>query len=130
MTVCNFYLFTFCYSPSGAVSGTPQVPTFSWLHDQASPDGVPLLSVNFHDGKPDDVAVLKHVNPIPKPPKELEKNIDKCIFGGFLRMESNVYVTLTGGCPFEDHFEVQNYRTYRMTNYVIGMVVYKRWWYI
>jgi hypothetical protein len=32
---------------------------------------VPLLSVNFHDGHADDVAILKYFNPIPKQPKEL-----------------------------------------------------------
>jgi hypothetical protein len=84
------------------------VPTFTWLHRQFSPDGVPLLSINFHDGKPDDVAVLKQINPIPRQPKEREENIDNCIFGGFLQMETTVYVTLTGGCPFEDNFEVKN----------------------
>ncbi len=83
------------------------MPTFTWLHRQFSPDGVPLLSINFHDGKPDDVAVLKQINPIPRQPKEREENIDNCIFGGFLQMETTVYVTLTGGCPFEDNFEVK-----------------------
>ena len=90
----------------GLASGASQVPTFTWIHDQFSPDGVPLLSINFHDGKPDDVAILKQINPIPRQPKERAENIDKCIFSGNLRMESNVFVTLTGGCPFDDHFEV------------------------
>jgi hypothetical protein len=67
---------------------------------------VPLLSIAFHDGKPDDVATLKRLNPIPRQPNEVEDKIDRCIFGGFLRLETSVYVTLTGGCPFEDHFEV------------------------
>jgi hypothetical protein len=36
----------------------------------------------------------------------LEENIDKCIFNGFLRDEPMVYVTLTGGCPFDNKFDV------------------------
>jgi hypothetical protein len=82
------------------------VPTFSWVHDQTSEDGVPLLSVNFHDGKPSDVIAFKQINPIPKQPKESEEKIDQCIFGGYMRLEPTVYVTLTGGCPFEHNFEV------------------------
>jgi len=101
----------------GLASGTSQVPTFTWLHRQFSPDGVPLLSINFHDGKPDDVAVLKQINPIPRQPKEREENIDNCIFGGFLQMETTVYVTLTGGCPFEDNFEIQ-FRSYRLKDHM------------
>ena len=64
------------------------------------------MSINFHDGQPDDVAVLKQFNPIPKQANELEENIDKCIFKGFLRDEPKVYVTLTGGCPFDNKFDV------------------------
>jgi hypothetical protein len=83
------------------------VPTFTWLEDQFSPDGIPLLSINFHDGKPNDVAILKQFNPIPRQRKEREENIDKCIFNGYLRDESTVYVTLTGGCPFDKTFDVR-----------------------
>ena len=84
------------------------MPTFTWLQAEFSPAGVPLLSVDFHDGKPSDVAVLKQFNPIPKQRKELEKNIDKCIFNGHLRDESTVHVTLTGGCPFDKNFDVSS----------------------
>jgi hypothetical protein len=82
------------------------VPTFTWLENEFSPSGVPLLSIDFHDGQPADVALLKQYNPIPKQVNELEENIDKCIFNGHLRDESKVYVTLTGGCPFDSNFDV------------------------
>ena len=68
--------------------------------------GVPLLLVNFHDGKANDVAILKQFNPIAKQANESEDNIDKCIFNGNLRDDPKVYVTLTGGCPFESNFDV------------------------
>jgi hypothetical protein len=38
--------------------------------------------------------------------QEKEGNIDKCIFTGYLRDESDVYVTLTGGCPFDKTFDI------------------------
>ncbi len=85
------------------------VPTFEWVQDEVSPDGVPLLSINFHDGRKNDVAILKSFNPIPKGKNEREEDIDNCIFDGFLRDEEKVYVTLTGGCPFEDTFDVNKY---------------------
>jgi hypothetical protein len=53
--------------------------------------------------------VIQHCpqfNPIPRGRNEKEEDIDGCIFDGFLRTEDKVYVTLTGGCPFEDSFEV------------------------
>jgi hypothetical protein len=37
---------------------------------------------------------------------ESDESVDDCIFTGFLRNESNVAVTLTGGCPFDNTFEV------------------------
>ena len=64
------------------------------------------MKIHFHDGKPDDVALLKRFNPIARGANEKEEDIDKCIFNGYLQHESNVYVTMTGGCPFEDSFEV------------------------
>jgi hypothetical protein len=36
----------------------------------------------------------------------IRSDVDPCIFEGWLQNESNVYVTLTGGCPYEDSFEV------------------------
>ena len=64
------------------------------------------MAIHFHDGKPDDIALLQPINPIPKGENEDEDSIDKCIFAGHLLLEKNVRVTLTGGCPFEDSFEV------------------------
>ncbi len=46
-------------SALGAAAGSSQVPTFSWVHDLTSEDGVPLLSVNFNDGQPSDVIAFK-----------------------------------------------------------------------
>jgi hypothetical protein len=37
---------------------------------------------------------------------ETLESIDSCIFSGFLRNESDVAVTITGGCPFQNSFEV------------------------
>jgi hypothetical protein len=71
-----------------------------------SPFGVPILRIVFNDGRPDDSALLKQFNPIPKGSNEDEESIDRCIFEGFLKNEEKVYVTLTGGCPFENSFEV------------------------
>ena len=64
------------------------------------------LGINFNDGKPDDVAILERYNPIPRQPGERDEDIDQCIFKGVLLHERNVLVSLTGGCPFEDTFEV------------------------
>ena len=83
-----------------------RTPSFTWIPDSGSEAGVPHLAIHFHDGKPDDIAILERFNPIPKKAHETEESIDKCIFRGYLLHESNVYVTLTGGCPFEDSFEV------------------------
>ena len=64
------------------------------------------LAINFNDGKPGDIAILESYNPIPRQPNEREAEVDHCIFRGKLLYESNVHVSLTGGCPFEDSFEV------------------------
>jgi hypothetical protein len=61
----------------------------------------------FPDGGDDDAALLKRVNPIPLGWDEKESDLDGCIFIGNLRDESDVAVTLTGGCPFERKFEVR-----------------------
>jgi hypothetical protein len=50
---------------------------------------------------------LKQFNPIPRQQMEEEDSIDKCIFNGHLRDEPTVYVTLTGGCPFDKDFDVR-----------------------
>ena len=84
----------------------PAIPTFTWHESETSPTGVPLLSINFNDGGASDVAILKQINPIRRQPGEREEDIDSCIFDGFLQDESKVYITLTGGCTFEDTFDV------------------------
>ena len=90
----------------GLVTCQNGVPTFEWVQDKFSPSGVPLLSINFHDGQPNDVAILRQFNPIAKSLNEKEEDIDNCIFDGFFENEEKVYVTLTGGCPFEESFDV------------------------
>ena len=71
--------------------------------------GVKPVSVTLAIGDgANDVAILKQINPIRRRPDEREEDVDSCIFDGFLQDESKVYVTLTGGCPFEDSFDVCN----------------------
>jgi len=97
------------------------VPSFSWIPESGSSEGVPHLAIHFNDGKPDDIAVLKRFNPIPRGANEREEDIDQCIFNGYLLFESDVYVTLTGGCPFEDSFEIQ-FRSKRLPNHMFKSV--------
>jgi len=80
-------------------------PTFTWLQDSFSPHGIPHLEVDFHDGQDADVVNLKKFNPFVRQAEE-KGNIDGCIFTGYLRNESDVYVTLTGGCPFSKTFDI------------------------
>jgi hypothetical protein len=81
------------------------LPSFMWDPVEKSDDGIPLLHIRFPDGGPSDVAHLKRFNPIAKLEREKEEDIDNCIFNGFLRDGGNS-VVLTGGCPFEDNFEM------------------------
>jgi hypothetical protein len=37
---------------------------------------------------------------------KVKKKRSNCIFDGFLQRESQVYVTITGGCSFHNSFEV------------------------
>ena len=92
----------------GCVVADKLVPSFTWIRDNGTEAGVPHLAIHFHDGKPDDIAILKRFNPFPKRADETEESIDQCIFTGYLLFENDVNVTLTGGCPFEDSFEVCN----------------------
>ena len=91
-------------------------------------DGVPLLNIDFHDGKITDAFQLESFNPISQQKferhseidelnerqsemdeneSENESEMDKCIFRGFLRDDPTVFATMTGGCPFEASFEVK-----------------------
>jgi hypothetical protein len=76
------------------------------------------LAIHFHDGKPDDIALLKRINPIPKGVNEDEDSIDKCIFSGKLLLEKDVQVTMTGGCPFEDSFEVLFHNFFKIVSFL------------
>jgi hypothetical protein len=48
-----------------------------------------------------DVAILSYSSL-----SDHENSDMDCILEGFLRDESDVFVTLTGGCPFSNSFEV------------------------
>ena len=87
-------------------ANVPKVPTFSWQEEPEPPTSLPLLRIDYPDGIHHDFAVLKRFNPFPKTDRELEEDIDNCIFNGHLLYEKDVYVALTGGCPYDDHFEV------------------------
>ena len=83
------------------------VPILSWDPVQVSPDGIPLLNIYFNDGKKNDSILLARYNPIPLEDFETQAEVDQCIFNGYLKDEPDVYVTLTGGCPFDQNFEVR-----------------------
>ena len=93
------------FTAANAIGEGP-IPSFSWLKVPGAPEGAAHLAINFNDGKPGDIAILESYNPIPKQANEREEDIDHCIFKGKLVNESSVHVSLTGGCPFEDSFEV------------------------
>jgi hypothetical protein len=67
---------------------------------------IPLLSITFADGS-EDVAVLIRYNPIPIEKDEFRSEVDQCIFKGFLRNDPSSEVTMAGGCPGEDSFDVR-----------------------
>jgi len=62
-----------------------RVPSFTWIPESGTEEGVPHLQIHFNDGKPDDIALLKRYNPIPRAADEREEDIDKCIFNGHLQ---------------------------------------------
>ena len=64
-----------------------------------------FIFYRFPDGATDS-AILRPINPFPKLDTETDSSIDSCIFSGYLKNEPNVAVSLTGGCPNEDSFEV------------------------
>ena len=65
------------------------------------------MNIDFPDGGPDDVAVLKPSIPIYSSEANEDKEVD-CIYHGYLRDENNVAVSLNG-CPGSDTFEVDWY---------------------
>jgi len=64
------------------------------------------LEIKFPDGGEKDYAILEPYNPIPKRAYERAEDVDKCIFQGKLKNEPDVHVTVTGGCPRDEMFEV------------------------
>ena len=89
-----------------SVDSTANVPKFSWSQEGCSRDGIAHLNVIFPDSDITDIAILSPANPIPRQAEELDQDVDNCIFTGFLRDEPDSVITLTGGCPFEDSYEV------------------------
>ena len=83
------------------------MPSFTWSFEEFSPQGVPILYIQFPDGGNEDKAILTSHSPIPLRQDETEFDLDFCIFKGHLKNEANVFVTLTGGCPFDDSFDVR-----------------------
>jgi len=84
--------------------GISTLPTFVW-EDQVAEGTIPLLRIRFQDGKADDFAVLKRINPIPQHTFEREEDMDACIFEGPLMNEANSLVTVTG-CPHSGNLQV------------------------
>jgi hypothetical protein len=88
---------------TGSVVSNDVLPSFTWDSAHNSSYGVPQLIIHFPDGGANDAALLNWFNPIPA---EHHGTVDDCIFMGHLRDE-RVAVTLTGGCPFSNTFEVR-----------------------
>ena len=65
------------------------------------------MNIDFPDGGPDDVAVLKQSIPIYSSEANEDKEED-CIYHGYLRDENDVAVSLNG-CPGSNTFEVHCY---------------------
>jgi len=81
-------------------------PSFTWLENRASQEGVPILRVTFPDTNDVDFIHLRQFNPIPIQPHERAEDVDPCIFEGHLENEPDVYAVLTSGCPYENSFQV------------------------
>jgi len=83
------------------VHGLPleEVPSFEWVSTDS-------LKINYPNGNA-DFADLKQYNPIPVGPNERAESVDPCIFNGYLKEESNVYITLAG-CPFTNNFQAKH----------------------
>jgi hypothetical protein len=76
-----------------------ELPTFTWLADRKSVDGVPVLAVKFPGTGEVDHALLRPFNPIPLQPGEDPASVDNNIFNGHLENEPTATVTITGGSP-------------------------------
>ena len=87
------FIDVICQLLSGLSNCQKDLPAFTWDEDEVSGFGIPLLKITFPKGEV-DFAELQQTTK------------DHCIFTGFLRNEPTSYVALSGGCPFEDTFEV------------------------
>lgn len=86
-----------------------QVPGFEWdqyFHDQKNGEEEKLI-ITFPDDGPEDFAILKHSNPIPKTNGTGDEDpIDDCIYTGYLMNERDVPITVVG-CALGNTFEAQ-----------------------
>jgi hypothetical protein len=64
---------------------------------------------------------LRRYNPIPAGPNERAEDIDSCIYDGYLKDESDVYVTVTG-CASSNNFQVKNHKRKRVNEIIICLV--------
>jgi hypothetical protein len=77
-----------------------KLPIFAWSTSKKSPSGIPLLNIIIPNEDP-DAAILNFSSL-----SDHENSNSNCILEGHLRDDSDVFVTLTGGCPFSMTFEV------------------------
>ena len=91
---------------SPALANPVGLPSFEWVSNGAA---LPLLKINFPDGKSSDLANLKHFAIAPAGRNEDSAKVDNCIYDGYLTNEKNVYITLTGGCAHSKSFEVHEH---------------------
>jgi hypothetical protein len=78
------------------------LPKFSW-------DEHNLLRITFPDGRV-DFAELEPHEVIPRGPEERPEDVDGCIYHGYLKQETDVYVSVTG-CAQSNNFLVGSFGT-------------------
>jgi hypothetical protein len=79
------------------------------------------MNIDFPDGGPDDVAVLKASIPISSSEPNAENKDPECIYHGNLRDKSDVAVSLNG-CPKSDIFEVYSYSNQWLMLYHVYLI--------
>ncbi len=79
---------------------------FCGLKERSSESGIPLLRIKFPDNAEDDFAVLKPFQFESEQPEQAQNDPKSCIFSGNLLHDSSVLVTVAGGCPNDNSFEV------------------------
>ena len=82
------------------------LPSFEWQSGMQSRSGIPFLKIQFPNNGEEENIILEQFNPIPLRDYERSEDVDNCIFKGYLQNDPDSTVTLAGGCPFEESFEV------------------------